>query len=336
MNIYTNHSLLAYNTLAVDVSAAQFVEVTDEQALIEAVAYAQRCGLEMLVLGGGSNIVLKNNYPGLVIKLNNRGIRVQNRGQERYVSCSAGENWHEFILYCLENHYYGMENLALIPGSVGAAPIQNIGAYGVEVKEYISSVRAWDVSNQQWRELSNADCQFGYRDSIFKQVLRDQLIITEVNFRFNAVFSQQLAYPALSAYLAESHRQNPGPYDIVEAVIAIRSAKLPNPKQTPNVGSFFKNPIISAHQLSNLQHSYPDIVYYPQASGDVKLAAGWLIDRAGWKGKTIGKVGVHDKQALVLINRGGTGNDIVELAGLIQKDIEEKFAVVLEIEPRCY
>lgn len=337
MPLFLPHfNLQKLNTLAVPAVANFYVAVHDDDELREALTFARTENLPLLVLGGGSNIVLRADFPGVVIQLKSQGKEVVAEDEHFvWLKVAAGENWHHLVEYTLDNALYGLENLSLIPGSVGAAPIQNIGAYGVEVKDLISELSALEICSGIVVNFTNESCRFDYRDSIFKQALKDQYVITSVTFRLRKTAQLNLSYPALRDTLAGL--DNPSPQAVSEAVIGIRQSKLPDPALTPNVGSFFKNPIINLAQLQVLRTTYPDIVSYPVDAARVKLAAGWLIDRAGWRGKEAAGVQVHAQQALVLTNpEKASGAAVLALAELIQQSVNAQFGVTLELEPRVY
>lgn len=331
-------SLQSCNTLAIDACARYLLEVTEPGQIPAAVAFAKQQQLPLLVLGGGSNVVLSRDFPGVVLRMALRGIDVIDTGHDDIVlDVAAGENWHQLVEYCLQQGCHGLENLALIPGTAGAAPIQNIGAYGVELESLLESVSGWDIAAGEWRTLSAAECRFGYRDSIFKGELRDRFIITAIRLRLKRSFQPQLHYRALADYLQQAGIAQPTPQQLVQAVIDVRRSKLPDPALTPNAGSFFKNPVVSAEQYAELVERFPQLVSFPQPDGGYKLAAGWLLEQAGWKGAQRGAVGVHDRQSLVLVNRdGGSGTELLALAEAIRQDVRERFGVELEIEPRVY
>jgi UDP-N-acetylmuramate dehydrogenase len=291
--------------------------------------------LHRLVLGGGSNILLTGDFDGLVLHICSTGI--EKAGEDAhaiYVRVAAGENWHGFVQWTLKQGLAGLENLSLIPGSVGAAPIQNIGAYGVEVADYIHSVNMFDLDTGETCVLGNAACKFGYRDSVFKHSLHERGVILDVTFALPKQWRPNIRYAEVAQELDMRKCASPAAQDISEAVIAIRKRKLPDPAVLGNAGSFFKNPVVPAVQRDSLLEQYPQLKSYVQPDGSFKLAAGWLIDECGWKGKCAGAAGVHDKQALVLVNRGGaTGSDIVRLAHAIQRDVRARFGVHLEPEP---
>ena len=336
-NIIFNAPLKTLNTLGLAASSKALISVTDAETIPDIIDYASQQALTPMVLGGGSNVVFSQNYDGLVIQLNTKGIRISETGEAVIVTACAGENWHQLVMHCLEQGIYGLENLALIPGNIGAAPIQNIGAYGVELQQVFHSLKGWDLQMSCWRELSAEQCQFGYRDSIFKHELKDQFIITEVSLSLSRTDTTNTHYRALADYLSEQHLTKPTPEQVAKAVIAIRSSKLPDPATLANAGSFFKNPLVSPSSFAQLHTQYPNMPHYPSTHGDIKLAAGWLLEQAGWKGRVLGNCSMHAQQALVLINTGeATGQELINFAKIVQADVAEKFSVLLEIEPRVY
>lgn len=327
-------SLKPYNTLAIDVTARFFVAVQSLEQLKAALAWAEQQQLAVLLLGGGSNLVLTADLNALVIHLQLRGIQLLSEDADfATIEVQAGENWHAFVQWSLAQGFSGLENLSLIPGSVGAAPVQNIGAYGAELKDHLQSVLVYDRSTAQTQQLSADQCQFAYRDSVFKRESGRRVILSVI-FKLPKHADLQLDYGNLRSYLAEQQITQPTAQDVSRAVCAIRAEKLPDPRELANAGSFFKNPLVTAAHAEQLQQSYPNIVSFAQDDGQVKLAAGWLIDQAGWKGWRQGDAGVHAKQALVLVNYGtASGVQILALAAQIQADIQQRFAVELEIEP---
>lgn len=331
-------SLQKLNTLAVPATADFYVSVTNHNEIKEALAFARERELPILLLGGGSNIVFENNFQGLVIHLKLQGVQVvQETDDHVWVNFAAGENWHQTVEYCLDNGYYGLENLSLIPGSVGAAPIQNIGAYGVEVKDLITELSTIEIASGIEVSFLNESCQFAYRDSIFKQVFKDKYIITSVTFKLSKIAKTNLTYPALQEYFSSEDLAAVTPEEVSQAVINIRQSKLPDPEQIPNVGSFFKNPVIDQSHFEKLMKQYPKMPSYPAGDNHRKLPAAWLIDQAGWKGKEFNGVAVHSQQALVLTNPNKLiGRVILDLANAIQKSVKDQFAIDLEIEPRVY
>ncbi len=329
-----NVSLQAYNTLSIPASAAYFARCTSLEQLVESLNFARENELQVLVLGEGSNTVFSKDFDGLLVLNRLTGVTLLNDNSDNVlVEVAAGESWHDFVRYSLNQSWYGLENLALIPGLVGAAPIQNIGAYGVEVKEAIVSVNTYDIESQEVIQLSNLECQFAYRDSIFKQALADKRLITSVVFRLSKWPKVRLSYPALADHLNDS----PSPLDVFNAVCEIRSSKLPMPEDMPNAGSFFKNPIVDQSQYARLKASFPKIVAFTLDNDKVKLAAAWMIDQRGWKNKSVDAVYVHREHALVVVNPNSKpGVSVLKLAAAIQQDIESTFGVSLDIEPRVY
>lgn len=328
--------LQALNTLALPAGARYFSAVDSEVQLAEAVAWAQARRLPLLVLGGGSNVVLCGEWPGLVLHMALRGRRVQRDGGSATLWAAAGENWHALVQWSLQQGLYGLENLTLIPGTAGAAPIQNIGAYGVELAHHLVAVRGWSLAEGRSVELSAAQCEFGYRDSIFKRALRGNFIITAIQLRLATVFTPVLEYPALREVLGGNTA--PDALQVEAAVRFIRESRLPDPAQLPNAGSFFKNPVIDAAHFQRLRAAHPQLPHFDAADG-VKIPAAWLVEQCGWKGRRRGAVGVHDRQALVLVHypgSGGDGRDLLALAADIRADVERRFGVALELEPTVY
>ena len=326
-------SLRAFNTFGVEARARAYLPVSSIETLAAVRADAVLAAMPRLILGSGSNLLLTQDVDALVLHMCSRGIKVTGEDDDHIFVCTqAGESWHGLVQWTLKQGMGGLENLSLIPGSVGAAPIQNIGAYGSEMAECFHSLQAFDFETGELLTLSRADCTFGYRDSIFKHSLRDRAVIVDVTFALPKQWKPNLRYAELAQEVAAI--SDPSAMDISAAVIAIRSRKLPDPSVTGNAGSFFKNPVVTAVQRDALVQKYPQLVSYPQADGSVKLAAGWLIDQCGWKGRSLGAAGVHERQALVLVNRdGASGQDILQLAERIKEDVALRFGVKLEIEP---
>ena len=335
LDIRRNVPLRTLNTFGVAAQAEAYLRVTGVDDLRAVRADAALLALPRLVLGGGSNLLLTRDFDGLVLHMANTGIVVSGEDeQSTRVTAQAGENWHAFVQWTLAHGLPGLENLSLIPGSVGASPIQNIGAYGAELAAFFHSLKAFDFQTGELITLTRAQCDFGYRDSVFKHALRNRAVILEVTFALPKHWQPNLRYAELAAELQARGIAQPSATDISDAVIAIRQRKLPDPAQIGNAGSFFKNPVISSAQHARLLQQYPQLVSYPQPDGSVKLAAGWLIDQCGWKGKSLGSAGVHERQALVLVNRGGaTGDDILRLAAQVRADVAHRFGVDLEPEP---
>lgn len=327
-------SLRRFNTFGVEARAAWFVEVQDETALREALDFARRENMPRLVIGGGSNLLLTGDFPGLVIRMASQGRRIMADSEAGVlVEAEAGEAWHPFVLWSLEQGLAGLENLSLIPGSVGAAPVQNIGAYGVELKDCFAGLTALDSATGELREFLPNDCGFAYRDSLFKRESGRWLIL-RVRFALARSAALNLDYGPVRARLLADGIEAPSAADVSRAICAIRSEKLPDPARLGNAGSFFKNPVVPAALAARLAKQFPSLAAYPQADGQVKLAAGWLIEQAGWKGYRQGDAGVHRLQALVLVNYGSaSGAELLALARRIQQDIAKRFGVHLEIEP---
>ncbi|MDF2862999.1 MAG: UDP-N-acetylenolpyruvoylglucosamine reductase [Achromobacter mucicolens] len=325
--------LTGLNTLGLASRADAFVALR-EPAQLPALSALAQTAPSLLVLGGGSNVVLPERVPGLVARVAFQGVRLlESRPDAWIVEAAGGESWHGFVSACVAQGWDGLENLALIPGTVGAAPVQNIGAYGVELQERLHSLTAWDVREARFVEMQAADCQFSYRDSVFKHDAPGRWIIVSVRFALPRPWRPVLAYPDLQRHPRLSGA-SPSARDVFDAVCEIRRAKLPDPAVTGNAGSFFKNPIVPAAQRDALAQRFPGLVSYAQADGRFKLAAGWLIDQCGWKGRALGAAGVHDRQALVLVNRGGaTAADIMGLARAVQDAVADRYGVHLEPEP---
>lgn len=339
MTLFLPHfDLQKFNTLAAPALADWYVNVTTEAELREALAYARERELRLLVLGGGSNLVLRGDFHGLVVHMRNAGKEIVNENDEHvWLKVAAGENWHNLVEFSLAQGFYGLENLSLIPGNVGAAPIQNIGAYGVELKDVFAELTAVDIHSGLSVTFPLDACRFAYRDSIFKQSLKDQYIITSVTLKLHKTPRLFLEYPALQHAFANIPMDSISPQDVSATVMAIRQSKLPDPAVIPNVGSFFKNPVVNMTTYTALKNKFPDVVAYPVDDHQVKLAAGWLIDRAGWRGKNQGGAEVHQHQALVLTNpRQVSGKIVLALANSIQTSIATMFGVQLEVEPRIY
>ncbi|QBQ12906.1 MULTISPECIES: UDP-N-acetylmuramate dehydrogenase [unclassified Pseudomonas] len=330
-------SLKPFNSFGIDVHARLFAEAHNDADVREALACAAEQQLPLLVIGGGSNLLLTQDIDALVLRMASQGIRVlHDDGVQVVVEAEAGEAWHPFVLWTLAQGFSGLENLSLIPGTVGAAPMQNIGAYGVEIKDVFSGLTALDRQTGELRDFSLAECNFAYRDSLFKHEVGRWLIL-RVRFALSRAVHLKLEYGPVRQRLTEQGIAQATPSDVSRAICSIRSEKLPDPAVLGNAGSFFKNPLVSQALAVELQRQYPDLVAYPQADGQMKLAAGWLIDKAGWKGFRDGDAGVHRLQALVLVNYGAaSGQDIAGLALRIQQDIEKRFKVVLEMEPNRY
>ena len=333
LQIQENVSLKNFNTFGIDVSAKYFVEINHEDELVELFMDPQWLQVERLVLGGGSNMLFVKNFDGLVIRMNIRGIEHRINHNEVFVEAGAGEVWNDLVNFCVAREYAGIENLSLIPGSVGASPIQNIGAYGVELKDVFHSCRAFEIATRELRTFTNEDCRFGYRDSIFKNELKEKYIIVSVKFRLSLIPNINLKYGAIEQELVNRNIIQPTIKDVSQVVSHIRVSKLPDPSTIGNAGSFFKNPVIGIEQFKELQSKFPEVVNYPTGDGLIKLAAGWLIEQCGWKGKVVGNTGTWKNQALVLVNHGGaTGTEVYSLSSQIIDSVYTKFGVLLERE----
>lgn len=334
MQIQQNIPLRQYNTLGIDVLASYFAKFNSVDALSDILSKNPNMGKPPLVLGGGSNVLFTQNPDRLVVKNDIKGIAiVKEDGDYVYVKAGAGENWHQFVLYCLQHNLAGVENLSLIPGCVGASPMQNIGAYGVEIKEVFEQLEAYHLQDKQIHTFSLNDCEFGYRESVFKRKYRDQYVILNVTYRLSKTPHFNTSYGAIEQELEKMGISNLTIQAVSQAVINIRSSKLPDPAKIGNAGSFFKNPSVSLEQFTSLKEAYPAIVGYSNPDGTVKLAAGWLIEQSGLKGYRRGDAGVHEKQALVLVNYGhATGQEIYDLSTTVMHTVKEKFGVELERE----
>ena len=343
MIVEQNVPLQAHNSFGIVAKARELVRVRSEQDVLAVLADPDRAAAPKFVLGGGSNIVLTGDVKSLVLKVEIPGMRVVDDGpRATLIEAGAGESWHGFVRWTLDQGLPGLENLALIPGSVGASPVQNVGAYGVEVQDRFESLDAIDLSTGRVFTLNAAQCAFGYRDSVFKHApakegdlgLAGRALILRVRFRLPKPWRPVLGYMDIERKRAEAGVRDPSPRQMFDWVCAIRQAKLPDPQVIGNAGSFFKNPTVTPEQCQDIIAREPNIVHYPMPDGTVKLAAGWLIDACGWKGKSVGKAGVYEKQALVLVNRGGaTGGEVVTLARAIQTSVYERFGIRLEPEP---
>ena len=334
MNIIKNYPLLKLNTFGVDIKAKYFTSINTINELIELTKTNVFKDLELLILGGGSNILFTKNFDGLVILNNIKGKEIIDQNQQSiFLKIGAGENWHELVMYCVDNGWGGIENLSLIPGNTGTAPMQNIGAYGVEIKETFVELEALEISSGKIVKFNNSDCEFGYRESVFKNKMKNQYIILNITLELKKNPVLNVNYGDVKTILENQNIKNPSVKDVSNAIISIRQSKLPDPKKIGNSGSFFKNPIVSLNQLELMKKKYPKIVSYKIKKDEFKIAAGWMIERAGWKGKKFNNYGVHENQALVLVNYGlANGLEIFNLSEKIILDIKEKFGIMLERE----
>ena len=338
MHVLQAEPLQRYNTLALQGLARGLVHVAGQAQLLAALQWAQERKLPVIPLGQGSNVVIAGDLEALVLRMETRGIQVlEDAGERVLLRVEAGESWHGLVQWTLQQGFYGLENLALIPGTVGAAPIQNIGAYGVELAPFVREVHCLELATGKSRSLAASTCEFGYRDSVFKQALRDQLLITAVDIELSRLPNLQVEYPALARELAVQSPAVLSPQGVFDAVVSIRRSKLPDPSQVANAGSFFKNPVVTGDIASDLAREFPRLPQYPQDDERVKLPAAWLIDFCGWKGVRRGEMGIHPEHALVLVNYGGdSGTQLLELAAAVAASVLETFDIQLEIEPRIY
>jgi UDP-N-acetylmuramate dehydrogenase len=333
MQVEPNKSLKEYNTFGIDCKAKYYISVTTTAELIEILS--DKKYKEHFILGGGSNMLLTQDINTLVIHLNLKGITVLSETEEQVqIEALAGENWHQFVLYCIERGYGGLENLSLIPGNVGTTPIQNIGAYGIELKDTFESCNAIEIETKTEVKFSKEACNFGYRTSVFKNEARDKYIITSVVFNLTKInHKKSISYGAIKQQLSAKNIKEPTIKNISDAVISIRESKLPDPKKLGNSGSFFKNPVIDAQTFGHFREKFPEAPFYEVSTTEFKIPAGWLIEQAGFKGKKFGDAGVHKNQALVLVNYGNaTGSEIWKLAVRIQNKVKAKFGIYIEPE----
>lgn len=334
MQITSNISLKPLNTFGIEVKAKYFTEIQSLENIIELLETKEYKNNARLILGGGSNLLLTKDVDALVIKNNLKGISIVKETDDAvWVKCAAGEVWHEIVMWCIEHNYGGLENLSLIPGCTGASPMQNIGAYGVEIKDTFYELEAVHLETGKQQLFSKSDCKFGYRESVFKHQLKNQFIITSVTFQLSKNPTFRIEYGAIKQELEAMHVSELSIKAISQAVINIRSSKLPNPKEIGNAGSFFKNPEVPNETYLKLKQAFPNLVAYPLENSNYKLAAGWLIEQSGLKGLQIGDAGVHKLQALVLVNYGkSTGKEIFDLSTLVLETVNAKFGVTLERE----
>jgi UDP-N-acetylmuramate dehydrogenase len=334
MIVQKNVQLKPFNTFGIEAKAKFFAEISSIEELQEILQDTDYQSVERLVLGGGSNLLLTKDFDGLVIKMAIKGFEVVKENDENiWIKSGAGVVWHDLVMHCVNQNYAGMENLSLIPGTVGAAPMQNIGAYGIEIKEVFEELEALEIATGQTKIFDKQTCNFGYRESIFKHEAKGKFIILNVTFKLNKKPSFHIEYGAIKDTLSEMQVNDLTIKAISDAVIHIRQSKLPNPAEIGNAGSFFKNPEISKEQFEALKAQFPSIPSYPVNENTIKVPAGWLIEQAGWKGQRFGNVGVHAKQALVLVNYGGgKGDEIKDLSKKIQASIDEKFGIRLSAE----
>lgn len=329
--VQSDVDLQPFNTLNISAKAQYFAEIESESQLKEILMHPGTANLQIIILGGGSNVLFTDDFDGLVLHIGIKGREVIKETDEHvWLKIGAGENWHQTVRYCVEKGWGGIENLSLIPGTVGAAPIQNIGAYGVELEEVFEYLEAVDIEGRATRCYDKEECEFGYRDSIFKGELRGIVIVTNVVLKLSKNSELNTSYGAIQAMLEEREITNPNIKDISDIVIDIRNSKLPDPQSLGNAGSFFKNPIVKQEVYDRIKKSYAEVPGYPMDGNKMKVPAGWLIEEAGWKGKVIGNTGTYEQQALVIVNHGGaTGGEILQLAQDIQTSVKEQFGIEL-------
>lgn len=333
LQILENISLKPYNSFAINVNARYFAEIKTAEDLTELFQTGLLTTQKLLIVGGGSNILFTHDFDGLIVKISIKGLNSVVDSDEVLVTSGAGEVWTDFVNYCVKNNFAGVENLSLIPGTVGASPIQNIGAYGVELKDVFESCSAFEIKTGQIKTFTFEDCHFGYRESIFKGELKGQFIITEVTFRLSSQPKINTSYGAIEAELQKRAIDHPNIADVSAAVSHIRVSKLPDPSTIGNAGSFFKNPVIEKYEFADIIAQHPDVVHYPTPDGRIKLAAGWLIEQCGWKGKKVGETGTWKNQALVLVNHGSaTGTEVFQFSEQIIDSVKSTFGVTLERE----
>ncbi|MCZ7604256.1 MAG: UDP-N-acetylmuramate dehydrogenase [Ignavibacteriales bacterium] len=332
--VHHNYSLKKYNTFGIECFSKQFARFNSEEELIALLNSKEIDKRQLFILGGGSNILFINDYDGVILHNNIKGISEVNISQNDVkLSIGSGEVWDDIVQYAVKKNYYGIENLSLIPGSVGAAPIQNIGAYGVELENVLHSVEGIFIDSLKQKVYLNNECNFGYRESIFKKELKGKFIVTKVNLILSKQKKINLTYGSLDSYLRSANIDEPNIQNIRDAVVFIRTSKLPDPKKLGNAGSFFKNPKVNVSELEVIKTNYPDIVAFPYDENVYKISAGWMIEKCGLKGKRVGDVGTHIDQALVIVNYGGaSGSEILKFAKTIQQNVYDKFGIKLEPE----
>lgn len=323
-----NFSLLNHNTFGIDACCHRFVEYSSVEEAQKVVSLLTQEDLPLLILGGGSNLLLTGDYQGTVLHSAIKGIEILGDEEDDVlVRCGSGEVFDDVVAFCVEHQLYGAENLSIIPGEVGASAVQNIGAYGAEAKDIIDTIEAVEIATGKVRVINNDECSYSYRQSRFKHEWKDKFLITHVTYRLNRKFIPRLDYGNIRTQLDERGIATPTAQQLRDVIIEIRNAKLPDPKIWGNAGSFFMNPIVDENKKKELEDCFPDLRYF-KVDGGYKIPAGWMIEKCGWKGKTLGAAGVYDKQALVLVNRGGaTGEDVVRLMKKIQEDVKQKFGI---------
>ncbi|MCT4666169.1 MAG: UDP-N-acetylmuramate dehydrogenase [Flavobacteriales bacterium] len=335
MQIYHNISLKNYHTFGIEQKAKTLIEIEHEDEIPQISEMIE--GKEYLVIGQGSNLLFTKDFEGIIIHQKQEGVQIERQDDKNvWITVEAGKNWHEFVKWSLDHQCFGLENMALIPGTVGASPVQNVGAYGKEAKDFVVSVRAFNLVSNKWEDFTHSDCEFEYRNSFFKKNL-GKYLVSKVRFKLHKEPVIDASYGAIQNVLNKNGIQNPQPIDIFNAVVEIRNSKLPNPQEIGNAGSFFKNPVITKQHWEKILKKYPDAKHYPLENGMIKIPAGWMLDRLGWKGKKFDDFGVYDKQALVLVNYGSArGEEIQELAKKIIRNVKEEFEIDLEPEVQMF
>ena len=319
-----NYSLLAHNTFGIDAKCGRFLEYASPDEARQVAQILRESDAPYIIIGSGSNLLLARDFQGIVVHSACKGVTFE----DNVMRCGSGEDWDEVVAHSLEQGLYGLENLSLIPGDVGSSAVQNIGAYGAEAKDFICRVRAVEIATGQRVEMSREECAYGYRDSRFKHEWKNRYLITEVDYELQSVFTPRLDYGNIRAELERRGISNPTAWQVREAVIDIRNAKLPDPKVMGNAGSFFMNPVVTREKFEQLLAEYPQMPHYHIDEDHEKIPAGWMIEQCGWKGRSFGRAGVHNKQALVLVNLGGaTGSEIVALCNAVRKDVLERFGI---------
>lgn len=331
MIIQTNYPLKNLNTFGIPAVARKFIEILRKEDIQKLLNEIDLMNEKFIILGGGSNILFTGDFEGLVIKISTKGIEILEEGEnDILISAEAGENWNDVVDFCVERGYYGAENLAGIPGTIGAAPVQNIGAYGAELKDIFHNLEGFSIEKSETKTFTADECRFGYRESIFKRELKNDFLITRVVLRLKKRAELNLNYRAFNDYIKSSGRELNNPADVRKAVLEIRGSKLPDPSHLGNAGSFFKNPEIDGEHLLQLKDKYHDLVYFETGDGKYKIPAGWLIEKSGFKGKRSGNTGTFEKQALIIVNHGeASGNEILRFANSIRKVVKDKFRIEL-------
>jgi UDP-N-acetylmuramate dehydrogenase len=334
MNISENISLKAFNTFGLDVKTKKYVKIYNEDDAVALIQSGMLSDENILFLGGGSNVLFIDDFDGLIVHSAVRGMKIIESDDDNVIlEVGAGENWHDFVTICHKNNYFGLENLALIPGTVGAAPVQNIGAYGIEQKDLFVSLKGMNLHMGRFEEVNSADCKFSYRNSVFKNELKDEFLITSVKYKLSKNSEPDLSYKELRQEVEKFAIEKTDAGFVYDTVCRLRTAKLPLPEYIGNAGSFFKNPTFNEKDFGALQDIYPEMKGYKQADGGIKISAAWLIEKSGWKGKRIGAAGVYDKHALIIVNYGGAnGRDIFNLSEKIKQSVFDMFGVQLERE----